>query len=309
MFGPSAGSGYRIGEEIGRGAMGIVYRARDEDLGREVAIKTLLPELAGNPGAVRWFVEEARITGQLQHPGIVPVCCFGELPDGRPFLAMKLIKGRTLTYIRAAQQDVSADLPRFLAVFERVCQTIAYAHLREVIHRDLEPSNVMIGMFGEVQVIDWGLAKVLASGGRQPPEFTSDAPATSDVARGAHAPRSPGGSALGWALGTPAYMSPEQARGENDRHDTRTDVFGLGALLCHILTGRPPYSGASADELTREAAAADLTEAFARPDGCGADPALVALCKRCLAPEPVDRPADGGEVAKGLADDRRAARL
>jgi serine/threonine protein kinase len=301
----SGRAGYQLGEEIGRGAMGIVYRAKDTVLGREVAVKMPRPELAADPEVICRFVDVARITGQLQHPGIVPVCSVGELPDGRPFLAMKLIMGRTLAELLRERPDPSADRGRFVAVFEQVCQTVAYAHYRGVIHRDLEPSNVMIGAFGEVQVIDWGLAIVLASRASHGPGH--DAPGSGDLAGSVevnppvNTGGSPGSPAAGTVLGTPAYLSPEQARGENDRHDTRTDVFGLGAILCHILTRQPPFTGASTDEVIRRAAAADLADAFARLDACDVDAELIALCKQCLTPEMADRPADGRAVAEALA--------
>src|SRR5262245_2241822 len=150
-----AGGRYEIGDEIARGGMGAVYSARDTVLNRRVAVKILQAEFAHAPDAVTRFLEEARITGQLQHPGIPPVHDLGTLPDGRPFLAMKLIKGRTLSAILTESHDVPALLP----VFEQVCQAVAYAHDRGLLHRDLKPSNVMVGAFGEVQVMDWGIAK------------------------------------------------------------------------------------------------------------------------------------------------------
>jgi serine/threonine-protein kinase len=270
--------------------MGVVYRALAPD-GWDVAIKILLPELATDPEAVQQFVDSARITSLQLHPGTVSVHCIGALPNGLPYMVMKLIKGPTVAELLRERPDPSADRGRFVAVFEQVCEVIAYAHANGVIHRDLEPSNVMIGSFGEVQVIDWGLAKVVASRVSSYPGFGIN----------------PGVDTPGAVLGTPAYMAPEQARGEDDRHDTRTDVFGLGALLCHILTGQPPYTGSSADEVTRRVAAADLTDAFARLDTCAADGELIALCKRCLSPDPADRPADGGELARALTEYRVAA--
>src|SRR4029077_8434529 len=145
----------------GHGGMGVVFRARDLSLNRDVAVKTLAPSYAPESAVGRRFVAEARITGQLQHPGIPAVHQVGTLPDGRPFLAMKLIKGRTLDAILKHGTDRSADRGRLLAIFEAVCQAVGYAHARGVIHRDLKPANVMVGAFGEVQVMGWGLAKVL----------------------------------------------------------------------------------------------------------------------------------------------------
>ena len=151
---------YQLFGEIARGGMGAVLKGRDTDLGRDLAVKVLLEAHRDKPEMVRRFVEEAQIGGQLQHPGIVPVYELGTFADRRPYFAMKLVKGRTLADLLAERTDPAHDLPRFLAIFERL-PDVAYAHARGVIHRDLKPSNVMVGCFGEVQVMDWGLAKVL----------------------------------------------------------------------------------------------------------------------------------------------------
>src|SRR5207248_10737095 len=168
-------------------------------------------------------------------------------------LAMKLIKGGTLADLLAERPTPAHDLPRFLAIFAQVCQAVAYAHSRGVIHRDLKPANVMVGAFGEVQVMDWGLAKVLegtAAGG---------APAPPPAAGETENPPGPGtASQTGVALGTYAYMPPEQARGEVGRVDRRSDVFGLGAILCEILTGQPPYRGNSREQLGLQAVRGDV---------------------------------------------------
>jgi serine/threonine-protein kinase len=142
---PGPTARYELGDEVARGGMGAVLRARDAALGRDLAVKVLLDRHHGRPEVLRRFVEEARIGGQLQHPGVVPVYDLGTLPDARPFFAMKLVEGRTLAALLAERPDPSADLPRFLAVFEAVCQAVAYAHARGVIHRDLKPLNVMVG--------------------------------------------------------------------------------------------------------------------------------------------------------------------
>ena len=156
---------YQVMGEIARGGMGVVLRARDVDLGRDLALKVLQARHRDDPDMVGRFVEEARIGGQLQHPGIVPVHELGTFADRRPYFTMKLVKGRTLAALLAERPSLAVDLPRFLAIFEQICQTMAYAHARRVIHRDLKPANVMVGHFGEVQVMDWGLAKVLPEGG------------------------------------------------------------------------------------------------------------------------------------------------
>src|SRR5262249_3617494 len=154
---------YALGAEIARGGMGAVYRATDTAFAREVAVKVLLDKYAPTSGTARRVADEAQITGQLQHPNIPAVHDLGTRADGRPFLAMKLIKGETLDDLLKARTDPAADRGRFVAVFEQVCQAVAYAHAHQVLHRDLKPENVMVGAFGEVQVMDWGLAKVLGS--------------------------------------------------------------------------------------------------------------------------------------------------
>ena len=156
---------YHLVGEVARGGMGAVLKGRNVDLGRDLAIKVILEEHCDHPEIVRRFVEEAQIGGQLQHPGIVPVHELGRFPDGRLYIAMKLVRGRTLAALLEDRKGPADDRPRFLSIFEHVCQTIAYAHSRGVVHRDLKPSNVMVGAFGEVQVMDWGLAKVLDQGG------------------------------------------------------------------------------------------------------------------------------------------------
>jgi tetratricopeptide (TPR) repeat protein len=295
----SAGERYALLGEIARGGMGVVYRATDRALGREVAVKVLQERFAPDSGAARRFADEARIAAQLQHPGIPAVHDVGALPDGRPFLAMKLIKGQTLDALLAGRPDLAAERGQYVAAFEQACQAVGYAHSRGVIHRDLKPSNVMVGAFGEVQVMDWGLAKVLAT----PP---SEAQAAGTVVVSLR--DSDGSDTLaGSVLGTPAYMPPEQAAGLVAKLDARSDVFGLGGILAVILTGQPPFAAASAETARGLAALGDVAACFARLDGCSAQPELVALCKRCLAPRPADRPADAGEVARVVAALRAAA--
>jgi hypothetical protein len=297
-----------LGEEIARGGMGLIYRATDTALGREVAVKVLHERFAPDSGTARRFAAETRITAQLQHPGIPPVHDGGTLPDGRPFLAMKLIKGQTLEELLAARPDVSAERGRYLAVFEQLCQAVAYAHAHRVIHRDLKPANVMVGGFGEVQVMDWGLAKVLAEApGPAPADEDPGATVVATLIResdtdDADAARTQAGS----ILGTPAYMPPEQAGGEIAAVDRRSDVFGLGAILCVILTGHPPYRGPGAEATRLQAVRGQLGDAFARLDASGAEPELVALARRCLADLP-ERPADAAEVADAVARFRAAA--
>ncbi len=288
---PERAGRYEIQGEIDRGGMGVVLRARDPDLNRPLAIKILGERHRGNRELERRFREEAQITGRLQHPGVPPVHEVGVLPDGRPFFAMKLIQGRTLAQLLAERPAPAHDLPRFLAVFEQVCQTLAYAHSEGVIHRDLKPSNVMVGAFGEVQVMDWGLAKPLAGRRRQAPG--------SDGPQRAGAPGSLTETAAGAVLGTPVYMAPEQARGEVEQLDERCDVFGLGAILCEILTAKPPYVGTSGAVLAC-AARGDLARAGERLAACGGDPPLLELAWVCLAPQKEARPRHAGEVAQAV---------
>jgi serine/threonine protein kinase len=236
--------GYELCDEIGHGGMGVVYRARDTALDRDVAVKLLSERYPADSPAAQRFLSEARITGQLQHPGIPAVHQVGTLADGRRFLAMKLIKGSTLETILKQRPDSSAERGRLLAIFEAVCQAVGYAHAHRVIHRDLKPANVMVGAFGEVQVMDWGLAKVLseetpASAERLAIEETQPwTQVTPTPETGSH-------TQAGSLIGTPAFIPPEQAAGELGKVDERADVFGLGALLAVILTGNPPYVGES----------------------------------------------------------------
>jgi eukaryotic-like serine/threonine-protein kinase len=280
--------------------MGVVYRARDVALDRDVAVKLLSERYASDSVPAQRFLSEARITGQLQHPGIPAVHQVGALADGRPFLAMKLIKGSTLEVILKQRSDPSAERGRLLAIFEAVGQAVGYAHAHRVIHRDLKPANVMVGAFGEVQVMDWGLAKAL--GDATPTTADALAPEQTQAwTQLSPTPESGSYTQAGSLLGTPAFIPPEQACGEIERVNERADVFGLGALLSVILTGKPPYVGESFESVRVQALRGKLDDCFARLEASGAEPELAELCKRCLAFEPVDRPADAGEVAAAVA--------
>ena len=298
---------YEVIGEIAVGGVGRVLKGRDGDLCRDVAIKTLRDRHVDNAEIVRRFVEEAQIGGQLQHPGIVPVYELGVHGDDlRPFLAMKLVKGKTLAALLADRKDLTEDRRRFVAIFEQVCQAMAYAHARGVVHRDLKPSNVMIGPFGEVQILDWGFAKVLAQGGvadeRRARRSRTDVTVIATVRSSGNGSESVAGS----VMGTPAYMPPEQALGQVELLDERSDVFCLGGILCAILTGEPPYVGA-ADELLVLAARGVVDDAFARLDDSDANPALIDLAKRCLAPLKRERPRDAGAVARDVSSYQLAA--
>jgi serine/threonine protein kinase/tetratricopeptide (TPR) repeat protein len=308
-------AGYELLQEVGRGGMGVVFLARDVRLDREVAVKLLREESPGAAAAARQrFLAEAKITARLEHPGIPSVHEVGEDASGRPFLAMKLVRGRTLAEIlEASSAKGGGELGRHLAAFEQICQAVGYAHSQSVIHRDLKPSNVMVGEFGEVQVMDWGLAKKAIDKNRSASET---APLSEESVEdfdpldtlspsGGSLAETPAGvgtpTQTGAVLGTPAYMAPEQAAGRIREVDARSDVFGLGAILFHILAGRPPYLGGNVHEVRQRAAAADLGEAHSLMDGLlsagEADPEVVRLCKRCLEAKPIDRPANGAQVA------------
>ncbi|HLG13991.1 MAG TPA: serine/threonine-protein kinase [Blastocatellia bacterium] len=240
------GTAYQLVRKIGSGGMSTVYLADDLKLGRRVAVKVLsAPDESGELAAR--MTREARIIAQLEHPGIVPVHDVGTLADGRVYYAMKLVQGRRL-------DNYEAPLSDRLRVFQRACDAVAFAHASGVIHRDLKPENLMIGAYGEVLVMDWGIAKVLSL-----PRADSSEIREQEAAPSAHADGLEHGETLsqrlsvgpaldtahGTVIGTPAYMSPEQALGEVAALDERTDVYSLGAILYYILTGRPPYASAT----------------------------------------------------------------
>ena len=298
---------YVLDGEIARGGMGSIIRGRDTHLGRDLAIKVLRDSHKHRPEVIQRFVEEAQIGGQLQHPGIAPVYELGQLADGRPFFSMKLVRGVTLSEMLAKRRDPSSDRGRFVSIFEQICQTVAYAHSRGVIHRDLKPLNVMVGAFGEVQVMDWGLAKVL---GDSVPDDVVDKAEKDSAARPVQTIRSSGstppemsGSASssdtlwGSILGTPAYMAPEQAQGEIDRTDERADVFSLGSILCEILTGAPPYPADDKVEAHRQASGGQLSGCMQRISNSGADATLQAIARDCLSVDAEKRPQDAAELA------------
>lgn len=282
---------YSIGEVIGKGGMGLVYQAYDHTFDREVALKVLLHDHQQREDAHKRFFQEARTTARLQHPGIVSVYDMGASDDGQPYFAMKLVIGRTLTELMQTENQTPLQRSRLLGLFARVCQTIAFAHSRDTVHLDIKPSNVMVGAYGEVHVMDWGLSRRFGHG---PITLTPISPAAVDSISDEDLSLILTSSKI---IGTPSYMAPEQARGQNI--GVRSDVFGLGALLCEILTGSPPYNGENFRKVYQRAARGSLREAYSRLEACDADPAMIALAKRCMSRSPDDRPAD----AKAIADE------
>ena len=281
---------YRVLGELARGGMGAVLRAHDPELNRLLAIKVMLPGIEHSRDAVDRFWQEARITAQLQHPGLPPMHDVGTLPNDRPYIAMKLIEGNSLAGLLKNRQDPADDLPRFVAIFESICQSVAYAHTQGVVHRDLKPANVMVGEFGEVQVMDWGLAKRLRTLVPESHDPLGTAP-----------PERPDLTSPGAVAGTPAFMPPEQACGLNDAVDERADVFGLAAILCVILTGRPPYVAATRSELLEKCCTGDVGDALQALDQCQAPPDLIAIARQGLAREPDLRQRDAREMADAVS--------
>ncbi len=298
---PQGRGNYQLLGEIARGGMGVILKGHDTDLGRDVAVKVLDAELAKKPAVVQRFVEEAQIGGQLQHPGIVPVYELGLMAGDVPYFTMKLVKGRTLSALLQQRKSTSEDRGKLLAIFESVCQTMAYAHSKGVLHRDLKPANIMLGAFGEVQVVDWGLAKVMQRGGVADEKRAQQSSVNTVIETVRSGPGSMGSESLvGSVMGTPAYMAPEQAQGEVDLLDERADVFSLGAILCEILTGRPPYAEIGGESILHQAGHAKLGPARERIEGCGADPALVKLCLECLTPAREMRPSNAAALARAM---------
>jgi serine/threonine protein kinase len=218
------GTRYTVVRRLGRGGMGSVWLAEDERLGREVALKVLdVPDEDGRLAAR--LRREARVLAGLEHPGIVPVHDVGQLADGRVFYAMKRVEGERLDQIAPR-----LGLAERLRVLRRVIEAVGFAHTRGIVHRDLKPENVMVGPFGEVLVLDWGLAKVLAGGVREPEPSESEPPAVEAASAAGSAT-----TAHGAVLGTPGWMAPEQARGDNASLDARADIYALGGLLAYLL--------------------------------------------------------------------------
>lgn len=288
---------------LAQGGLGRIWLARDPDLGREVALKELRSEWADEPWHRARFLEEARITGQLEHPNIVPVYeLVLQQGDRRPFYVMKHVQGRTLSSAirefhkdREACQSGPLDLRLLMDAFVAVCNAVGYAHSRGVIHRDLKGENIILGEYGEVVVLDWGLAKLV--------DRPESAHPTPPVALEGWEDRQV--TKVGQLLGTPGYMAPEQAEGRLEAIGPGTDIYGLGAVLYEILTGHPPFRGQGAWELLRQAREEDPASPH---QVCPSVPApLAAICLRALARRPENRYGSAaelaGEVRRWLADE------
>ncbi len=294
---------------LGTGSMGEVWRVRDPDLKRTMAMKLLHPGLMNHPRVLPRFVEEAQCAAQLQHPGIASVHELGRLPSGQLYFTMAEIRGRTLGEVIGEVHQASPAGPwrvapsgwtfrRLVDALHRVCETVAFAHARGVIHRDLKPDNVMLGDHGEVTVVDWGLAKVLGGAGASEALDPQETVVTDRSSDSAQATR------LGSIAGTPAYMPPEQARGQVQRIDTRSDVYGLGAILYHLLAGHPPFHGHSARDVLAQVIGGPPRPLAAACEGTGTGrfpPMLVAACERAMARVQGDRFADAGALASEIA--------
>src|SRR5205807_1557552 len=275
------GTRYRLLGRVARGGMGVVYVAEDEKLERRVALKVL--DMPGADGDLaNRLVREALVLARLEHPGIVPVHDVGTLSDGRVFYTMKFVQGQRLDkYIQPSRSTTHR-----LRIFLRICDAVAFAHAHGVLHRDLKPANIMIGSFGEVLVMDWGLAKLLNQEVR-PPSGAADPDATifEKPVRGDDSNRSAGGSVVtghGTIMGTPGYMSPEQARGDVEHLDARSDIFSLGALLRFLLTK-------NSDSAANAAGKQHLGKA------------LEAICSKAAAPDPEGRYPSVSELALDIS--------
>jgi PAS domain S-box-containing protein len=293
--GPPADGRYIPLRDIGAGGMGRVSLCLDRAMGRPVAVKALRPELAGSPEAVARFRREARVTGRLSHPSIVPVYeLAAPAGGGPPFYTMRHVEGTTLTgavraYHAARTQggDTHLELVRLLGAFVTACQAVAYAHAQGVLHRDLKGGNIILGGFGEVIVLDWGLAKLIGEGVSR--AGLGDEPAAD----------CPDGHTLpGSVTGTPGYMAPEQATGRGDLVGPHTDVYGLGAILYELLTGRPPFVGATTAEVLAKAAAGHPTPPGDLVPDVPGD--LAAACLRALAKEPGERHPSAAALAEAV---------
>ena len=289
------GRRYELGEVLGKGANGVVHLAGDQRLGRKVALKLHAKGAELSDIELGRFAHEAQVTGQLPHPSVVPVHDLGILPDGRPFYAMKRIEGETLKDVyEALKRDVGDysdtwTVPHLVQVLLRVAQATAFAHDRGVIHRDIKPANIMVGEYGEVLLLDWGVARVLgqAEEGRQP-VATWRSEGLEDL------------TVVGTVAGTPAYMAPEQARGDIDLIGPATDVYSIGIVLYEYLTRRRPFRASNVRELLDKVVSEPIVPPSRTRMGQYVSPELEALLMRCIDKEPQARFADGRALASAL---------
>jgi serine/threonine-protein kinase len=303
---------YTFGDRLGEGGMGEVYLCADHRIGRDIAMKVIRSERDSHPDARARFLREARVQGQLEHPSIVPVYDLGRDASGSAYFTMRRLRGKTFEQvIEELRQGVPATVRewtrhKLLTAFASVCLAIEFAHARGVVHRDLKPDNVMLGDFGEVYVLDWGLAKAVDSGAG--PESERPRAVTPDRADD-HVPR----TAIGAVLGTPGYMAPEQAAGDGGRVDARTDVYALGALLFEILALTPLHERGTSDEVIRSTVrgAVDARPSVRAPTRDIA-PELDAICVHATAVKRDDRAGSAREiyaaVERFLAGDRDVER-
>ena len=299
-------SRYAGREEIGRGGMGVVFKVWDETLRRALAMKVARSRQRGSAGSserasLARFLEEARITARLDHPGVVPLHDMGVDRAGRIFFTMRLVEGRDLsTTLDLANKGVDGWTPhRVLEVLARVCDTLAYAHSRGIIHRDLKPSNIMVGRYGEIYVMDWGLAKSIGRPDHRDLRIASDADeSTMDAADNA-----PLLTFDGAVVGTPAFMSPEQAEGSSEHVDARSDIYAVGAMLYTVLAGQVPYASSHSSRSPRSTLAA-LRRGPPDPLADSVPDELAAICTKAMARDPDARYAS----MEDLANDLRAYR-
>jgi serine/threonine protein kinase len=281
-----SGTRYRLLERLGSGGMGSVYLVEDSVLARRVALKVLDVSDAAGELAARLF-REARILAALEHPGIVPVHDAGTLADGRAFYAMKFVEGQRLDRLLEAPMALSARV----RILQRICEAVAFAHARGIVHRDLKPENIMVGPFGEVLVMDWGIARILADG---PANFAGPGAGSADARK--TTARSVPTTAHGTVVGTPGYMAPEQSRGEVEQVGERADVYSLGALLRFLLSERSP---GHAEPVVATGAAETGSRRLAKPPGTPA--ALAAIARKAMVTDPRERYSSAAEMGRDLA--------
>ncbi|MCC9658194.1 protein kinase domain-containing protein [Rhodopirellula halodulae] len=302
------------------GGLGEVLVAHDRQLDREVAIKQIRPQWNGHEEANARFLREAELTGRLEHPGIVPVYAMGTWKDGRPFYAMRFIEGKTLREVihehrekltALSPSDVSSvneptrALRDLLNRFVDVCNTIEYAHSRRIIHRDIKPANIMIGPYGETLVVDWGLAKQLDVPEVDGQTGVTDQSIATDSSTGSGSRNGSNHTRVGGTVGTPQYMSPEQAQGRTDEVGIATDVYLLGATLYQILTGSPPHQDDSVSQILHRIEQDQIVPP--RQIDSNVPEPLQAICLHAMATRPADRYSKASELAadveRWLADE------